>query len=833
MTNIVQVAPVTVTPVLYMADGTRYELAPITLEPAGVTQVDINQALLSAPGNVLNHISDFGSASIEYMWPWKGAVMATAENLDVPRSLVFHYPLQSPISKPAKNDNGNKNEKAKPGKITKEGLWWKHDDDVVGFVALSNVTASEIDAHLRVSSSDGKNSFEKDVKVGANSTQDIELSSFMSNTKKSSHEGGVTLTYKGTPADVVIVGGLENDAIGYSAKMTFATEPTTPTGDQFVASAVGIMVGAPDPMMMFPAGTTFTPYAALRNTSAKAVLVSPTAHYMNGSVPVTVRLRPFQLQPNESAQMNVQAELAAAGIHSLSGMLTLGFSSNAAATDLLLATGSVDQTGTYVFEVECKGSGPSEGKILGNWNTSDGNDTMISVWNSGDADQDLNAIIFYSGGQYKYPIHLAKNASTMFNISDIIMMQMPDADGNVIPAGIQQGSAVLANASGQSDPVNVGVSVGTFNAETATCGTKCPTCLGYSDFWISNAPFGVGIGSNYVVNALAQLQNGSQVNKNTSASWGSSNGSIGSSSGNGNFQGVSDGNFLANANISLISVDQDCPYNGAPCGTDPYAGSGQGTIDDFTIGGGPQSPVDGSQSAPFSAVVTSGTASAYQWSFSAPTGSGNSPSVNFTSQTSSQTQTDAHWFANPDSPCGAAASSTYTITAQVTFAHETLSKNTQLNVTLPALGGSTDFLAATVDGLPSMHDDGSGTWRVLDEGNLVRIVPTTYSVFVPSTSQFYNKISQHEQKHVAQFIQGLGLFGDLYLVDNAYTFYLEPLTGTSQADLTDKVLQAIAQFDEDQSGVVNTRRQQAEDQAFAISDALSPFYFYMGACRSF
>jgi hypothetical protein len=606
------VAPVTVTPVLYMADGTRYALAPVTLEPAGVFQVDINQALADAPANVIGHLSDFGSASIEYTWPWKGAVMATVENLDVPRSLVFHFLLQSPPSKTAAANKPEKSAQPKSTKITKEGLWWKHDEDVVGFIALTNISQSAINAHLEVSASDHRSSLEQEVNILPNSTQRIDLASFMSQPKKYSGQGGVTLTYKGTPADLVIVGGLENEVIGYSAKMTFATKPTAPTTDQFVASAVGIMVGAADPMMMFPAGTVFKPYAVLRNTSAKAVLVAPSAHYMNGTTPITVRLRPFTLQANEAAQLDVPAELASAGVHSVGGMLTLGLSSTSAATDLLLASGSVDQTGSYVFEVECKGSGPSEGKILGNWNVADGNDTMVSVWNSSDSDQDLTAILFYSGGQYKYPVHLAKNASTMFNVSEIIMMQMPDADGNVIPVGTPHGSAVLSNATGQSDPLNVGVSVGTFNAQTATCGTKCPTCLGYTDFWLSNAPFSVGVGSNYLVNALAQLQNGSQVSKNTSASWGSSNGSVGNSSGNGNFQGVSGGNFLANANISLISVEQDCPYNGAPCGTDPYSGSGTGAVPTLSC---PGSPIRGSS---VTCSVNAPSGSTYSnWKFTA------------------------------------------------------------------------------------------------------------------------------------------------------------------------------------------------------------------------
>ncbi len=351
----------------------------------------------------------------------------------------------------------------------------------------------------------------------------------------------------------------------------------------YLASSVGIMVGAADPMMMFPEGTKFVPYAAMRNVSAKEVLVAPSAHYMNGNTPVTVRLRPFRMRANEAAQLDLPAELAAAGVPSNIGMLTLAFSSTAAATDLLLATGSVDQTGSYVFEVECKGSGPSEGKILGNWNVADGNDTMVSVWNSSDSDQDLTAVLFYSGGQYKYPVHLAKNASTMFNVSEIIMMQMPDADGNVIPVGTPHGSAVLSSATGQSDPLNVGVSVGTFNAQTATCGTKCPTCLGYADYWLDPNGFGLTVQNSAQVNAIAQLQNGSQIDKNTSISWSSTDSGVASSSGGGMFLGVSLGSFIGNGSINLISINQDCPYNGAPCGTDPYYGSTPGSVWDASL----------------------------------------------------------------------------------------------------------------------------------------------------------------------------------------------------------------------------------------------------------
>ena len=167
---VVQVAQVTVTPVLYMADGTRYELSPVVLGAAGVTNVDINAALQSAPASVQQHLSDTGSAAIEYMWPWKGAVLATVENLDVPRSLVFHFSLQQP-SKTA----------LKPNKIVTEGLWWKHDADIGGFVAITNTTKTAITSHFSLFPSNTGHHVEKDVILAANSTQMIDLNLISAN----------------------------------------------------------------------------------------------------------------------------------------------------------------------------------------------------------------------------------------------------------------------------------------------------------------------------------------------------------------------------------------------------------------------------------------------------------------------------------------------------------------------------------------------------------------------------------------------------------------------------------------------------------------------------
>jgi hypothetical protein len=52
VTNLLVVGPLEVVPVLYMADGTRYELPPLKLSTSGESNVNVNDALRSAPPTV-------------------------------------------------------------------------------------------------------------------------------------------------------------------------------------------------------------------------------------------------------------------------------------------------------------------------------------------------------------------------------------------------------------------------------------------------------------------------------------------------------------------------------------------------------------------------------------------------------------------------------------------------------------------------------------------------------------------------------------------------------------------------------------------------------------
>lgn len=66
--SVVESDPITVTPILWLANGTKYTLPNVTIDPAGTAIIDINAGLQSkgiSPWATLN-----GYVELQYSWPW-------------------------------------------------------------------------------------------------------------------------------------------------------------------------------------------------------------------------------------------------------------------------------------------------------------------------------------------------------------------------------------------------------------------------------------------------------------------------------------------------------------------------------------------------------------------------------------------------------------------------------------------------------------------------------------------------------------------------------------------------------------------------------------------
>ena len=143
-----------------------------------------------------------------------------------------------------------------------------------------------------------------------------------------------------------------------------------------------------------------------------------------------------------------------------SGSFNLVFEGLVRPGALVMSSGSVDQTNNYVFEVVARGVTESGAKSLQQWSTANGDDTMVTVWNPSDEAQDFAFTLFFTGGHFAVPLHLDPRVTRSFDVSEILRNQVPDAEGNVVPAGITGGTIKIAGIQAENEHILVGIDSG-------------------------------------------------------------------------------------------------------------------------------------------------------------------------------------------------------------------------------------------------------------------------------------------------------------------------------------------------------------------------------------
>ena len=324
--------------------------------------------------------------------------------------------------------------------------------------------------------------------------------------------------YHGVQGSLVAVGGMENPSLGYSANIPFGYTPSEDTVDSWTVASVGIMHGPPDPAMLFPADTEFTSYVVLRNVSSQPLQISPTIWFTAGRQVATPGLQdrrlpasPLVLKAGETRNFDVEKLLSANGLKNAPGNLTLSLDMKGLPGALLASVGSVDQSGDYVFEVEPNVVSASLSQNLCFFEVSEGNDTMVSLWNHSGQAEDLLVTLYFKDGHYKLPVHLEAKQSAMFNLLQIIKARSPDVDGNIIPTSVRQGSIVVSGPQDETQTINVSINAATFSVRDATCNTVCHQCTGFDYITVNPVSTTLAVGDPAIsLSAVGVYSNGLQ-----------------------------------------------------------------------------------------------------------------------------------------------------------------------------------------------------------------------------------------------------------------------------------------------------------------------------------
>jgi hypothetical protein len=99
------------------------------------------------------------------------------------------------------------------------------------------------------------------------------------------------------------------------------------------------------------------------------------------------------------------------------------------------------------------------------WTVADGWDTMYLLWNWTDKAEDVVVTFYASDGSahFKLPVHLEAQGSATIDMAKVIAGGQTDAQGDVIPHPMKEGSAVFASPKGVTTPMSLAIWGAHFN----------------------------------------------------------------------------------------------------------------------------------------------------------------------------------------------------------------------------------------------------------------------------------------------------------------------------------------------------------------------------------
>ncbi len=549
--NNLAISPIDAVVTLFMADGTPYALPSSHLMRSGVMVVDVNNALANAPSEIKEHLSDFGSASVSYKYDWQGVVYASMSILDTTRSLQYSYPFLFPMTSMAQSHTPIKDAAESANEI--QGMFWRYSKHSTAFLSFANTSSERVPVTMETLDSSGHLEHVEKFSVEAHNTllravatpfeEFIEEES----SEKEGRTGlaGLHITYPGDANNLSVVGGIEDDEHGYSANLPLSMAApiadAAPVSSQHQFASAGLMNGKQDPMMGFPADVQFTPYAYVRNTTARSVDLQTNMSFGMGASAKQLVLPAMRLAPEQARRIPLKRILQNYGVQ---GSVTLSFSYSGTPGDVMAATGAVDKTGNYVFEVEPAAIGQSASKSVIYWTTASGFDTMYSIWNPTKDTQSLVLKFLYGDNKtYLLPLQLQPEETQMVDVAMVAAEAKADSHGNTLPLNILEGSLVVASESANDlDPMNVVISAGTYNAKLATCGAVCQTCNGCTGFQLNPNPFSGVIGTYGQLYSQCPMYDGSMYDyTNNSSFWSGNSGIITVQSNGSSNPGLADG----------------------------------------------------------------------------------------------------------------------------------------------------------------------------------------------------------------------------------------------------------------------------------------------------
>jgi len=438
--------PLTVTPVLRLANGQEYSLALVTIAPSDVATVDVSQELSNIASPLLEQAGTYGSVVFRFTSPFARNLYAAVMIHEVGQPIGYHvdaFPIDPEYTAGAR-----------------EGIWWLPRPTVKDSLIIANGSDQPNHCRLYLYNAAGK-AGQQDLPIGARQTLRLVVADLIKQAGLTGSYGGLRLEVAQRAGSIDTVYFLYDESNGFSALMKmFDHNPATKLEDRLFAGsqvwktwAPMLPLQNPDPALALPSGTQLQPKIFLRNTTAKPQVATVKMTYRNNLNRGMLELQPIQLQPYETRLVDVLALQQNKQIPTDAHWALVEISSLGNPDDIMAIASSFDSTGRYGSQTPFADQ-LSDHWVAGKFEVDATHNSLISVTNAGKKPTDAVLTFHYNHGQGQYQVRrtIAAGDQLWLNLGDIIPGSIPDTKGRTFPPDLTSGTYEIREPGRNNDP---------------------------------------------------------------------------------------------------------------------------------------------------------------------------------------------------------------------------------------------------------------------------------------------------------------------------------------------------------------------------------------------
>jgi hypothetical protein len=420
-----------VTPFLRTADGTETALAAVTLQPHEVQSIDLNAAIGSSSPQL---VGTYGSVVLRYHSVVLRNLYAALMLRTVGHPIAFHVDATGEIQNYET--------------ASREGIWWLPNDFTSDYLILNNQGASPMQLVLSLFDASGKE-FKQTLALGPRQTARYSVRTLVQSGGLAGAYGGIRISAVAHAGSLDSLHFLFDPQVGFSALMKmFDHDPNTTLSERdnaktgvWTLRAPMLALTQPDPALAFPDGTTLQPQLFIRNTTSKPLTAALGFNWRGDTVTGKAQGFTLQLRPYETRRIVVvslqDGKILPKDAHWTSVTLT----TNSNPDEIMAVAASYDAT------LQRGAQTPFSDQLAfawegGMWEYDALHNSLMTAGNGGTKPTRAALTLFYNHGTEKYDLEqtLQPDEQMWIDVGKLIREQVPDKNGNVLPAGLSSGS---------------------------------------------------------------------------------------------------------------------------------------------------------------------------------------------------------------------------------------------------------------------------------------------------------------------------------------------------------------------------------------------------------